>query len=187
MGWFLDYGERIMLTSITSQAPWAVVQQATFYIIALAMVIGAVLVVTLKNIFHCALSLALVAIGAAGIYFILDSEFLAIVQIFVYVGAVITLITFMVMLTQRVSGKKFKQSNNQKFLSLVISGGLLFLFFKKLPGVAWKTAPETDQLADVQTIGNALLTKYIFPFEIISVVLLAALIGAIVLARRENK
>ncbi len=176
-----------MLSSITSQAPWAVVQQGTFYIIAVAMVIGAILVVTLKNVFHCALSLALVAIGAAGLYFMLDAEFLAVVQILVYVGAVITLIAFVVMLTQRVSGKNFKQSNNQKFISLIVSAGLLFMFFKKLPSVAWKTAPETDKLADVQTIGNALLTKYIFPFEIISVVLLVALIGAIVLARRENK
>lgn len=168
-------------------APWAVVQQTTFYIIAAVMVIGAICVVILRNIFHCALALSLVAIGAAGLYFMLDAEFLAVVQILVYVGAVITIIVFMIMLTQRVSGKGVKQSNQQKFISFIVSSGLLGLLLWKLPTVAWKTTPESDKLANVQTIGNALLTTYLFPFEIISIILLASLIGAIVLARRETK
>jgi len=172
---------------MTQLPPWALVQQITFYVIAVTMIIGAICVVTLKNIFHCTLSLALVAMGAAGLYFMLDAEFLAVVQVLVYVGAVVTLIAFVVMLTQRVSGKEFKQSNEQKALSFFVSFVILGLFLWKLPNVAWKTSAPTNQLADIQTIGNALLTNYIFPFEIISVILLVALIGAIVLARREHK
>jgi NADH:ubiquinone oxidoreductase subunit 6 (subunit J) len=173
--------------NFSQMPPWGVVQQSTFYIIALAMIIGAVMVVTLRNVFHCALALALVAVGAAGLYLMLDAEFLAVVQILVYVGAVITLIAFVIMLTQRATGVKMKQSNEQKFLSLFVSCSILYLLVTKLPTVPWKTETTNGKLADVETIGNALLTTYLLPFEVISVVLLVALIGAIVLARREHK
>jgi NADH-quinone oxidoreductase subunit J len=91
------------------------------------------------------------------------------------------------MLTQREIRTKMRQSNEQKGLSFIVSIGILGLLFWKLPTVGWKTAIGTSKLADINTIGNALLTTYIFPFEVISVVLLVALIGAIVLARREKK
>jgi len=172
----------------TSFTPWEWVQLVGFYGIAGLMVIGALMVVTLRNIFHSALALAAVAIGAACVYLTLDAEFLAFVQIMVYVGSVVTLIAFMVMLTQRSShGKPVRQSNDQKTISLIVVLSLFALLIWKIPTTVWNTTASTGALADTKTIGTAFLKEYILPFEAISVLLLVVLIGAIVLARRESK
>jgi NADH:ubiquinone oxidoreductase subunit 6 (subunit J) len=173
--------------NLSQYAPWELVQLVSFYFFAAVMVITALGVVTLRNVFHSALCLAVVASGAAVIYLILDAEFLAFAQILIYVGAVITLIAFVIMLTQRAVGARIRQSNDQKFLSLVVSVILLSLLLWKIPTTVWNATSDQTSLADAKTIGNALLTKYLLPFEVISIVLLIALIGAIVLARREKE
>jgi len=173
--------------NLSQYAPWELVQLVSFYFFAAVMVITALGVVTLRNVFHAALCLAVVASGAAVIYLILDAEFLAFAQILIYVGAVITLIAFVIMLTQRAVGARIRQSNDQKFLSLVVSVILLSLLLWKIPTTVWNATSDQTSLADAKTIGNALLTKYLLPFEVISIVLLVALIGAIVLARREKE
>ena len=173
--------------NLSQYAPWELVQLVSFYFFAAVMVITALGVVTLRNVFHAALCLAVVASGAAVIYLILDAEFLAFAQILIYVGAVITLIAFVIMLTQRAVGARIRQSNDQKFLSLVVSVILLSLLLWKIPTTVWNATSDQTSLADAKTIGNALLTKYLLPFEVISIVLLIALIGAIVLARREKE
>jgi NADH:ubiquinone oxidoreductase subunit 6 (subunit J) len=173
--------------NLSQYAPWELVQLVSFYFFAAVMIITALGVVTLRNAFHAALCLAVVASGAAVMYLMLDAEFLAFAQILIYVGAVITLIAFVVMLTQRAVGKKIRQSNDQKFLSLVVSAILLSLLLWKIPTTVWNATSSQSTLADTKTIGNALLTKYILPFEVISIVLLVAMIGAIVLARREKE
>lgn len=176
-----------MMEQFNNIAPWEWVQLISFYAIAAVMVLGALFVVTMKNIFHAALSLAVVAMGAAVVYLMLDAEFLGFVQIMVYVGAVITLIAFVVMLTQRAnqSGDN-KATNHQKFISFVSVGTVLALLLWKIPNASWLTTVTNAELANAHTIGNALLTDYLLPFEAVSVLLLAVLIGAIVLSRREK-
>jgi NADH:ubiquinone oxidoreductase subunit 6 (subunit J) len=172
----------------TALTPWEWTQLISFYGIAALMIVAALMVVTLRNIFHSALGLAAVALGAAAIYLMLDAEFLAFVQILVYVGAVVTLIAFMVMLTQRAShGKLVRQSNDQKTISFIVVLSLFALLIWKIPTTVWNTTVSTGNLADAKTLGTAFLKEYIMPFEVISIVLLVALIGAIVLARREPK
>lgn len=149
------------------------------------VLMGAVLCVTVKNLFHAALALTGALIGIAAVFISLHAEFLAAIQILIYVGAVMTLVVFTIMLTQRLSDKTIHQNNQQSFISLI--GVVLFLAF--LIPVLLKTpwpvhAPHTISL---EGLAGALLGTYVFPFEVISVILIAALIGAIVIARSEKK
>jgi NADH-quinone oxidoreductase subunit J len=156
-----------------------------FYAIAGLIVVFALLSVTLRNIFHSALALIVALLGIAAIYIYLDAEFLALVQVLIYVGAIMTLIIFGIMLTLKISDRTLKQHNQQRLLAFLIAGSMglvlivIFSRFRVKEVVSSKAAPA---LAD---IGRELLTKYALPFEVISVVLLAALIGAIVVSSKE--
>ncbi len=150
-------------------------------------VIAAIGVVTFRNLFHAALSLAAVLLGIAGIYLALRAEFLAVVQILLYVGAVMTLVIFAVMLTERFGDKGVRHHNQ---LELPAFGGTIALAVA-LTGLiqrtSWPMNPETlIAKLSVRDLGNALMGKYVFPFEVISVVLIAALIGAILMAKRDK-
>lgn len=157
-----------------------------FYGIAAVIVIFSLMAVTLRNIFHSALSLIVALLGIAGVYLYLDAEFLALVQMLIYVGAIMTLIIFGIMLTLKISDRTLRQHNQQKLLSFLIAGSFgivlvsIFLRFMVKEIICLK-APA-PALTD---IGRELLTKYALPFEVISVILLAALIGAIAVSSKE--
>ena len=148
-------------------------------------VISAVLVVTLKNIFHSALALALTLIGIACIYLYLNCEFLAIRQLLLYVGAILTLILFAIMLIARINDKYVKQSNEQKGISFILCGSLFVLIVIAISKLAFKDT-LVKGYTTFQDIGKAVLTQYALPFEFVSIVLLASLIGAIALASRTK-
>ncbi|MCJ7578138.1 MAG: NADH-quinone oxidoreductase subunit J, partial [candidate division Zixibacteria bacterium] len=101
------------------------VPEAIFYILAATIIGSAVMVVSLKNIFHSALFLVLCFFSVAGIYILLDAEFLAAVQILIYVGAITVLIIFAIMLTHKLYSAKIRQSNEQVIPGLIIVGTLL--------------------------------------------------------------
>src|SRR5581483_4810864 len=103
--------------------------QTIFYLVAGVIVASAVLVVTLRNLFHCALALALTMFGISGIYLYLGWEFLAAVQVLIYVGAVTVLIIFGIMLTRKVMDDNARVMNNQVLISLIAALAILFLFF----------------------------------------------------------
>lgn len=156
-----------------------------FYLVACLIIIFSILTVTLKNIFHSALSLIVILFGVAAIFVYLEAEFLAIVQILIYVGAITTLIIFAIMLTTRISDKSLKQSNEQKLISFLIAFSMaifLIFIFIQINGQVETTSFRSPPLGD---IGKELLTIYALPFELISVILLAALIGAVVIGRKE--
>jgi NADH:ubiquinone oxidoreductase subunit 6 (subunit J) len=167
--------------------PSNIVPPAIFYTLAFLIVVSAILVVTLRNLFHSVLALVAVLFFIAGIYLLLNAEFLAITQVLIYVGAIVTLIIFVVMLTARIGSPLIRQTNEQKVVSLVICLALLSVLAMVLFLTPWQTNSGSPTLANISTIGEALLTTYVFPFEIISIVLLVALIGAIILARKEPK
>lgn len=162
-------------------------QMITFYILSAIAVISAVLVVTLRNVVHCVVALALLLLTVAGLYITLLAEFIALVQVLIYVGAVIVLFLFLIMLTFRISDKGIKQTNEQKSISFILAGLLLFLLITVLTRTTWNVSPATPIAETTSKIGNLLLTTYVLPFELISVVLLTCLIGAIVIAKREDK
>jgi NADH-quinone oxidoreductase subunit J len=161
-------------------------QVITFYTLSAIAVISAVLVVSLRSLIHCVVSLALLLLTIAGLFITLFAEFIALVQVLIYVGAVIVLFLFLIMLTYRITDKTITQTNEQKGISFIISGLLLFLLITVLNRTAWNTSQEIVAENTTSKIGNLLLTTYVLPFELISIVLLACLIGAIVIARKDK-
>lgn len=157
------------------------------YVLMAVSVAAAIGVVTLRSVFHSALSLALTLLGVAGIYIALQAEFLAMVQILLYVGAVMTLVIFAIMLTERLGDKTIRQDNRQSvpaFLGATAFLGILAWVILKTP---WPVREEAiAKRVSTGDLGNALMGIYVFPFEVISVVLIAALIGAIVIAKRDK-
>jgi len=153
-----------------------------FYILAAVMIGSAVMVVSVKNIFHSALFLVLCFFSVAGIYILLEAEFLAAVQVLIYVGAITILMIFAIMLTHRLYSAKIKQSNEQVIPGLIIVGALLVATLFALGSTTWKLSFETPEAQSVVGIGRLLLTSYVLPFEVVSVVLLTALIGAVIIA-----
>ena len=164
-----------------------------FTILAIVMVGSAIRVVTTKNVVHAALYLVMVLAGVAAQYVLLGSEFLAITQVLVYIGAIIVLFLFGLMLTRAELGNAYDLDNGkpQKIIGAVIGLGLVgimgYALWTQWDGqrieVINKTTIELGQTAP--QLSDSIFGTYLVPFEIASVLLLAALIGAIVLARRD--
>lgn len=156
------------------------------YLMMAVSIFAALGAVLFPNIFHASLALIVTLIGIAGIFVALHAEFLAGVQLLLYVGAVMTLVIFAIMMTERLSDKEVPQQNKLQLPAL--SGAIIFLM--TLIGIIYATPwPLKNPLparVDTAALGRALLTEYVFPFEVISVFLIAALIGALVVARREK-
>jgi NADH-quinone oxidoreductase subunit J len=161
------------------------VPAAVFYILAATVIGSAVMVVSLKNIFHCAVFLVLCFFGVAGVYVLLSAEFLAAVQVLIYVGAITILMIFAIMLTAKLYSAKIRQSNEQVVPGIIIVAALLVATIFTLSRTAWRLSSQVPDVQSTVGIGRLLLTKYVLPFEVVSVVLLTALIGAIVIARKE--
>jgi NAD(P)H-quinone oxidoreductase subunit 6 len=158
-----------------------------FYVIAAVTVAGAAGVALSRNILYSAIGLLMALLGAGSLYVFLAADFLAVTQLLVYIGGVLVLILFAVMLTNRIT--EIKVSN----ASLGLYGGIM-LFVATAPvlvAVATLTpfAVRTPGPATYTTaaIGDGFLTKWLLPFEVASLVLLATLIGAVVIARKEIK
>lgn len=157
----------------------------TYGIMAFVL-IAAVAVVTLRSLFHSALCLAAVLIGMAFIYIGFRADFLAAIQILIYVGAVMTLIIFAIMLTEQIGAKTIRQTNHQSLAATLGLLALVALVGKILLKTPWPvTKAALESKVTVLELGNALMGSYVFPFEVISVVLVAALIGAIVIAKKD--
>jgi len=158
-----------------------------FWFLAVVILAAGILVVSLKNIFHCALALILCLTGVAGVFILLNAEFLAAAQVLIYVGAVSVLMIFAIMLTSQLASKKIVQTNKNALVAFFVS--LLFAFtiiqvvrLSQLWEAAHGILPEDN----VMVIGKLLMTKYMLPFEVVSILMLAALIGAVVLAREAK-
>ena len=160
-------------------------QNILFYVIAAAMAIGAIRVVTTKNIVHAALYLVVVLAGVAAQYILLAAEFTAVVQVLVYIGAIVVLFLFGIMLTRARIGRESDLDNDQRFLGLFVASTLAAF----LGSILWDAFQDTKiEPGHVQTsgeVGLSIFQTYVIPFEVISVLLLAALVGAVVIARRD--
>ena len=161
--------------------------KATFYPIAFLTVLFALLVVTSRNIFHSAVYLALTLIGVASVYLYLDAEFLAIIQVLIYVGAIVTLFIFTIMLTVDIDTSSIRGSLGRISLSLVASLAMLFILIKVIIISPWHGTPPNIPFFGLPELGKSLMSKYVLPFEVISLISLAALVGAIVIGGRRKK
>ncbi|MBI4971829.1 MAG: NADH-quinone oxidoreductase subunit J [Candidatus Omnitrophica bacterium] len=147
---------------------------------------GAIMAVSLKNIFHNALSLALTLLGTAGIFVFLHCEFLGLMQILIYAGAISIAIIFAVMLSPPLSLKPKKRSVTKVLVSLSVSTltfvTLAYIFIR----TPWPISANADAGDFSAThIGEILISRYAFAFELISIVLLVAILGALVIAHEE--
>jgi len=163
-----------------------VAQNVIFGIIALAMGIAAIRVVTTKNVVHAALYLVVVLAGVAALYILLAAEFTAVVQVLVYIGAIVVLFLFGIMLTRAPIGISSDLDNDQRGLSLVVSLFLLGVLGAVLDDAYGPTKLASDNaVATSGDVGTSIFQDYLIPFEVVSILLLAALIGAVVIARRD--
>lgn len=167
-----------------------------FYIIAIVLVGSSLAVVAMRNIVHAALFLAVVFGSAAGVYVLLDAEFIAIVQVLIYAGAVTILVLFAIMLTQNAMSRTSSPFSGQTWLAgliaVALGAGLIYTVGSSQmvvanPSASVRLASATG--GTVARIGQLLYSpfnySYVLPFEVASVVLLVAIIGAIVIGREE--
>ena len=163
-----------------------VAQNVIFGAISAAMALAAIRVVTTKNIVHAALHLVVVLAGVAAIYILLAAEFTAVVQVLVYIGAIVVLFLFGIMLTRAPIGITSNLDNDQRGLALVVSLFLLGVLGAVLDDAYGSTKLATDtQIQTTGDVGTSIFQDYVIPFEVVSILLLAALIGAVVIARRD--
>ncbi|CAB5025380.1 MAG: NADH-quinone oxidoreductase subunit J [Actinobacteria bacterium] len=163
-----------------------VAQNIAFGIIAAIMVVGALRVVTVNNVVHAALWLVLVLAGAAAQYVLLTAEFVAVTQVLVYIGAVMVLFLFGTMLTRAQLGKEKKLNNTTWYLGIPASLLLLGVMIMALTSsFGNEKLPTNTELVSTQEISDQIFGPYLLPFWALSFVLLAAVIGAIVLARKD--
>ena len=158
-----------------------------FLILSLTVVLGRLGVVLLQNIVYSAFLLGGVFMSVAGLYLLLNASFVAAAQVLVYVGAVNVLILFAIMLVNKKEDlKPIKALQIRKILSAGVCSGLLILLFRVDISTRWSTpGPPAIGEQSTERIGEHLFTDYLLPFELASVLLLMAMIGAIVLARRD--
>jgi len=165
-------------------------QNIFFYLIAGVMAFSAIRVVTVRNVVHAAMYLVLVLAGVAAQYILLASEFLAVTQVLVYIGAIVVLVLFGVMLTRAKLGEEVNLTNDYwyvgAFTAIILFAVMAFSlldFFGDEPldqaGAETQVRDNTEQVAD------ALFGQFVVPFQAVSVLLTVALVGAIVLARRD--
>lgn len=161
-------------------------EEVIFYVIAAVVVIGAFGVVTARNVVHSALFLILALLGVAAVFILLASEFLAIVQVLVYGGAVTVLILFAMMLT-RVRDIAGPLDGPQRPIAALAAAIFMVTAVIALTETDWRgESTEEATVVTIDQIGEALFTTWAVPFEIASLVLIVALIGAIILARGEE-
>jgi NADH-quinone oxidoreductase subunit J len=167
-----------------------------FYSFATVAVVSAILVITRQNVVHSAMFLAATLLSVAGIFLTLHAEFLAGVQVIVYVGGILVLFVFVIMLIAVDRAVHERQYNRQWTIALITSGILIVeiaygLYRGKdsflLPAVAALGAPVPAVLGNSERVGTALYTAYLLPFEIASILLLVAIIGAVVLAKKKTQ
>lgn len=162
-----------------------VAQNIVFGVLAVAMVAAAFRLVTTSNVVRAALFLAIVLAGVAAIYILLAAEFVAWVQVLVYIGAVVVLLLFGVMLTRAPIGHDPALDNDQRWLAGVVA---LFLFGAL--GAVLTDAFGSEKIGAITIqrtadVSDSIFGAYVIPFEVASVLLLAALVGAVALARRD--
>ena len=160
---------------------------AVFYLIALLTVGSACMVAFSRNIIYSAFSLLGTFMGVAGLYVFLGADFVAAVQVLIYVGGILVLILFAVMLTHRITDVEITNRAAGRIPALIVVGVLVYLLIQTVKETPWVKAKEVVYTATTATIGDAFLYDYLLPFELASVVLLAAMIGAVVLSRKEIK
>jgi NADH-quinone oxidoreductase subunit J len=156
-----------------------------FLVIALVMVFASVRVVSSPNVVHAALMLVLALAGSAALFVMLGAEFVAWTVVLVYIGAVIVLFLFGLMITRAPTGRDSVRLDHERRWPAALVALATFVTIAWSTTLAFSDAAIGDRVVRVGDVGDVLFTRYVLPFEAVSFVLLAALIGGIVLARKD--
>jgi len=157
-----------------------------FWGLAVILLASALAVVLSKNLFHSVLYLALALVGTAGIFLTLDAEFLAAVQVLLYAGGVVTIVVFAIVVTERLVGQRITQTSRHLVRAGLASGVLLVILVSVIRRAALLPRPPTARGDLTRVIGQAVLTHWVLPFELLGVLFLASLLGALYFARPDD-
>jgi NADH-quinone oxidoreductase subunit J len=158
----------------------------TFWGLCVLLIGSALAVVLTKNLFHSVLYLALSLTATAGVFLALDAEFLAAVQLLLYAGGVITIVVFAIVVTERLVGDRITQTSRHILAGLVLAGALLLALLRVLRGADLPVERQVITVDVTRAIGQVLLTEFVLPFELLAVLLLVGLLGALYFARPEE-
>ncbi len=158
-----------------------------FYLFALITIVSAAFVVTTKNVTHSAFFLLFTFFGVAGIYILLGADFIAVVQIMVYVGGILILLLFGVMLTNKITDVEIKTGTIHLLPAAISVGVFMGAVIAVMVWTNWKIEDSQIPLTTTKTLGNLLITDYVLIFELLGILLLVALIGAASIARRDKE
>jgi len=157
-----------------------------FWGLAVVLLASALAVVLTRNLFHSVLYLALTLTATSGLFLSLDAEFLAAVQLLLYAGGLITIAVFAIVVTERLVGDRITQTSRQILTGFVLAGAVLVALlavFHRAPLTVTRPPVSGDL---TRAIGQTLLTSYVLPFELLGVLFLAALVGALYFARPDD-
>ena len=157
-----------------------------FLFLIIIIIVSAVNVVISSQLIYSAVSLLFTLFGVAGLYVFLYADFMAATQVIIYVGGILVLIIFGVMLTNKIDTPSIASSSSNQVLGFFASSFLLLLQFSVIFKTDWKQGLVQKTDSTVNIIGNLLLQDYLLAFEIVSILLLASLVGAAFLSRRNS-
>ena len=179
------YAEMTGLDPLTS-GEVVVAQNIAFGLIAIIMIFSALRMVSTRNVVHAALYLVIVLAGAAAIFILLGAEFVGVTQVLVYIGAIVVLFLFGIMLTRGAfGGINLEEKAEQRKMSILVAGLLAVVTGGALINTFSDAEIARSSPSTTATVGDSIFSQFIIPFEAVSVLLLAALIGAIVVARKD--
>jgi len=161
------------------------IAEATFIIVAAVTIAAAFMVVFSPRLMHSAVALFFTLFGVAGLYVFLYADFIAATQVMVYVGGILVLIIFGVMLTNKISDTELLHGHRSMFMAGMVPLVFFTILAYTVISTNWHTDVPQSSEATVGIIGEMILNEYLLPFEIVSVLLLAALIGAATLSRKK--
>lgn len=169
--------------------PVVVLQSAFFYILAVIILGGGILTITRRNAVHSAIWLIVTLIGVAGLYLHLHAEFLAAVQVLLYVGGIMVLFLFVIMLVNLDEAARQRQFNRQWVIAMVctlaVAAEFVYFLLRGADSFAFAEPGEGMLQPNTELIAMSLYRDYMLPFEIASILLLVAIIGAVVMAKKE--
>ena len=159
--------------------------EIAFLCITLLVIFSAFAVVISPNLVHSAVALLFTLFGVAGLYIFLYADFMAATQVVIYVGGILVLIIFGVMLTNKIDTPSIASSSSNQVIGSIVSFSLFLFQLSVIFTTEWKASDDLLIDGTVRPIGLMLLNQYLLPFELVSILLLGALIGASVLSRKK--
>lgn len=163
------------------------ITEILFWTLSIVSILAALLVIFSKNPVHSVLWLIVVFFTISGHYVLLNAQFLAIVNMIVYAGAIMVLFLFVIMLMNMNADQEPTKSKWMKIAGVISGGSLMLLLIASLKNSSSTTVGEEAGIGLIQQLGKTLFSEFVVPFEISSVLFLSAMVGAVILGKKENK